>query len=57
MGHKPEEEGINILQMVLVYFGYLMMYLCGHVWEKWATFKAFVTRKQRIDLVNPEVSY
>lgn len=54
MGHKPEEEGINILQMVLVYFGYLMMYLCGYMWEMWASFKAFVTRKPRIDLVNPK---
>jgi len=46
MGHKPEEEGINILQMCLVYLGYILMYLCGHMWEKWAKLVAMVTGKQ-----------
>lgn len=56
MGHKPEEEEINILQMVLVYLGYVMMYSCGYMWELWAKLVALVTGKRAPYVIpTPEV--
>lgn len=48
MGHKPEEEGINLFQMVLVYLGYVMMYLCGHMWETWTKIVTLATGKKDV---------
>lgn len=41
-----EPEGLTLFQMVLVYFGYAMMYTCGIMWETLYSIQSFFSFKK-----------
>ena len=45
MGLQHQEETISFWQMILVYVGYLMMYICGHGHELYAKMIVRLTGK------------